>query len=180
MTNGERVLKEGLAKLDVSGWDSKLVSKLKEAFTDFVGQAPYDIMLQNAEPVLWSDEHEKTIDILWRTERLKCEVIIYEDYSMHFDCGCGKYENGVKIYEDEWAVGGNNKYDEEDVNETWAWNFYAWMEDCQFATLEERQAAYGWPKEKKGNNTILYVDPKILGTVDKEAIEEALHGSFKE
>ena len=133
MSNIERIQKEGERILFSSGWDSQKIDALIRCLIDFTSQAPSDKMYKDAKVELYEDKNEQTLDIIWKTNRLKVRVNLYDEIAAHWDLCAGEIINGVEVEIESSGAGGNCKFFEYGgcicKNENWALHFYWWLED---------------------------------------------------
>ena len=64
---------------------------------DFTSQAPSDKMYKDAKVELYEDKNEQTLDIIWKTNRLKVRVNLYDEIAAHWDLCAGEIINGVEV-----------------------------------------------------------------------------------
>lgn len=130
MSHIKRIQDEGIALLLSSGWEEKKINALSECLIDFTSQAFFDEMYKDAKLVLYEDEHEQTLDILWKANHLNVRVVLYEEYGAHWDLFAGKIIDGVEVEEESSGTGGSGKYIfGNELDEKWAFHFYWWLED---------------------------------------------------
>ena len=133
MGNIERIQKEGELILFSSGWDNQKIDALIRCLIDFTLQAPSDKMYKDAKVELYEDKNEQTLDIIWKTNRLKVRVSLYDDIAAHWDLCAGEIINGVEVEIESLGAGGNCKFFEYGgsicKNVNWALHFYWWLED---------------------------------------------------
>ena len=79
MSHIKRIQDDGIALLLSSGWEEKKINALSECLIDFTSQAFFDEMYKDAKLVLYEDEHEQTLDILWKANHLNVRVVLYEN-----------------------------------------------------------------------------------------------------
>ena len=134
MTNIERIQKEGTEVLLSSGWEKEIVNALIQCLMDFTSQAFSDEMYKDAKVELYEGKDERTLDILWETDRLNVRVNLYDDNGAHWDLFAGKIVDGVEVESDSYGCGGNGRFSENnehqiEEDDRWAFHFYWWLED---------------------------------------------------
>ena len=90
-------------------------------------------MYQDAKLELYEDEHEQTLDIIWKTDRLNVRVILYDAIAAHWDLFAGKIVDGKEVETESSGFGGSERFFEYEGHiseyEDWAFHVYWWMED---------------------------------------------------
>ena len=133
MNNVERIQREGKELLLSSGWSDKKIELLTQCLIDFTGQAFSDDMYQDAKLELYEDEHEQTLDIIWKTDRLNVRVVLFEEIAASWDLFAGKIVDGKEVETESSGAGGSKRFFEYEghtsESDSWAFHFYWWLED---------------------------------------------------
>lgn len=128
-----RIQHEGKDLLQTSGWAQIKIEALLESLIDFTSQAFFDEMYQDAKLELFEDKDKQTLDIIWKTNRLKVRVILYDSMGAYWDLFAGRIIDGVEVETESPGAGDNSRFFEcagsKGEDEKWAFHFYWWLDD---------------------------------------------------